>query len=42
MEQGLAEHVMVAQLVGGLESVGLKMSEGCEILHHPGWSLHLC
>jgi hypothetical protein len=33
---------MVAQLVGVLESVGLKLSEGCKILNHPGWSLHPC
>jgi hypothetical protein len=42
MEQGLAEDVMVAQLVRVLESVWLKLSEGCNILNHPGWSLHHC
>jgi hypothetical protein len=42
MEQGLAEDVMVSQLVGVLESMGLKLSEGCKILNHSGWSLHPC
>jgi hypothetical protein len=35
MEQGLAEDVMVAQLVGVLESVGLKLSEGCTTVDSP-------
>jgi hypothetical protein len=42
MVQGLAEDVVVAQLVGALQSLGLKLSEGSKILSHPGWSLHPC
>jgi hypothetical protein len=42
MEQGLVEDVMIAQLVEVLQSVWLKLSEGCKILNHHGWSLHPC